>query len=61
MTATRPIQSIYAAAIISAFARILAAFGVARAPMLQLSAAAWVLAFAGFTIVYTPLLATRRR
>lgn len=60
LSATRPIQAIYAAAIIAALARIVAAFGVARAGMLHVSALAWVLAFAGFVIVYWPLL-TRPR
>jgi uncharacterized protein involved in response to NO len=56
LTATRPIQLIYGAAIIAALTRIIAAFGIAREPMLHASATAWVLAFAGFAIVYGPLL-----
>lgn len=61
LTATAPIQAIYAAAIIAALSRIVAAFGIAREPLLHLSATAWVLAFLGFVLVYAPLLATSRR
>ena len=60
LTATRPIKGIYVAALVAAFARILAAFEVLREPMLHISAAAWVLAFGGYVIVYAPLLARRR-
>jgi uncharacterized protein involved in response to NO len=60
LTATRPIQLIYLAALVAALARIFAATGYAREPLLHVSATAWVLAFAGFTIVYAPLLARRR-
>jgi uncharacterized protein involved in response to NO len=60
LTATRSTQVIYAAAVAAALARLVAASGVLREPMLYVSAAAWVLAFAGFAIVYAPLL-TRRR
>ena len=60
LIATRPIQAIYAAAIVAALARIVAAFGLARTSMLHLSATAWVLAFLGFAVVFAPLLTTRR-
>ncbi|MEZ5816613.1 MAG: NnrS family protein [Hyphomicrobiaceae bacterium] len=60
LTATRPIQAIYVAALIAALARILAAFFVLREPMLHLSATAWVLAFGGFVMVYAPLLLRAR-
>ncbi len=60
LTATRPIQIIYLAATISALARIVAAFHLWREPMLHLAATAWVVAFAGFVVVYGPLL-TRRQ
>lgn len=60
LTATRPIQLIYAAAIVAALARIAAAFAILREPMLHVSAIAWVLAFGGFAVVYAPLLARRR-
>lgn len=61
LTATRQIQFIYLAAIISALARISAAFDLLREPMLHLSAAAWVAAFGGFVIIYAPLLTRRTR
>ncbi len=60
LTATRPIQFIYIAALIAALARMVAAFWVLREPMLHLSATAWVLAFGGFVVTYAPLLARRR-
>jgi uncharacterized protein involved in response to NO len=60
LTATRPIQFIYVAAFVAALARIVAAFDVLREPMLHTSATAWVLAFAGYVIVYGPLLARQR-
>lgn len=59
LTATWAIQLIYVLALIAALARIVAAFGVLRDPMLHLSATAWVFAFAGFVVVYAPLLVRR--
>lgn len=56
LTATRPVQLIYVTAIVAAASRIIAAFGIARDPMLHTSAAAWILAFIGFAIVYGPVL-----
>jgi uncharacterized protein involved in response to NO len=61
LTATRPIQAIYAAAALSAIARIAAAFDVLREPMLHTSATLWVLAFSGFIAVYAPLLLRAKR
>jgi len=60
LTATRPIELIYLAAVLAALARIAAAFDILRDPMLHVSATAWVLAFGGFVIVYAPLLLQRR-
>lgn len=60
LTATRPIQLIYVAALVAAVARIVVAFHLLREPMLYLSATAWVIAFTGFVIVYAPLLARRQ-
>jgi uncharacterized protein involved in response to NO len=60
LTATAPTQLIYAAALVAALARIVSAFGLTREPLLHLSAAAWVMAFAGFVVVYGPLLARSR-
>jgi uncharacterized protein involved in response to NO len=60
LTASGAVRTIYVAVILAALARIGAGFGVAREPMLHLSAAAWFFAFAGFAIVFTPLLARRR-
>jgi len=60
LTATVPVQLIYLAALLAAVTRIIAAFDVARMPLLQASAAGWVAAFAGFAVVYWPLLARPR-
>jgi len=56
VTATRPIALIYAAVLVAAMARIVAAFEIARTPMLQTSALAWVIAFGGFAVIYWPVL-----
>jgi uncharacterized protein involved in response to NO len=61
LTATVPVRLIYLAAVVAAVARIVAAIGYAREPMLHVSAAAWIAAFAGFVIIYAPLLAGRPR
>lgn len=61
LTATRGITAIYAAVLAGALARIIAAFDIAREPMLHLSATAWVLGFAGFALIYAPLLTRPRR
>jgi uncharacterized protein involved in response to NO len=60
LTANWPIVSIYVAVLVAALARIAAAFGVMRDPMLHLSAGAWMLGFLGFVVVYAPLLLRRR-
>ena len=60
LTATVPIRLIYFAAAIAAVARILAAFDLARTPLLHISAVTWVAAFGGFAVVFWPLL-TRSR
>ena len=56
LKASTGIQVIYVAAIVAALARIAASFGIAREPLLYLSVAGWIMAFAGFVIVYGPLL-----
>lgn len=61
VTASWPIALLYAAAFTSAVTRLLAAFDIARMPMLHVSAAAWVIAFGGFVLVYWPMLARPRQ
>jgi hypothetical protein len=61
LTATWPIALIYAAALTAAAARIVAAFEIARTPMLQTSAAAWVIAFGGSVAIYWPVLTGPRK
>lgn len=61
LTATRPIQAIYAAIILAALARLIAAFDIMRDAMLLVSTISWIAAFAGFCIVYGPLLLKARR
>jgi uncharacterized protein involved in response to NO len=60
LTASGLVQAIYVAVIFSAFARMLAGFGIARDPMMHLSAGAWIFAFSAFATIFTPLLARRR-
>jgi uncharacterized protein involved in response to NO len=60
LIATAPTQLIYVAAFVAALARIVSAFGLAREDLLHLSATSWVIAFAGFAVVYGPLLARPR-
>lgn len=61
LTATIPVQLVYLAVVIAAAARIIAAFDIARAPLLHLAAFAWVAAFGGFALIYWPLLTRVRR
>jgi uncharacterized protein involved in response to NO len=61
LTAAVPTQAIYALAITSTLARIVAAFGILRDPMLTVSATAWCVAFGGFLVVYGPLLVRSRQ
>jgi uncharacterized protein involved in response to NO len=61
LTAAWPTTAIYGLVVMSAAARLAAAFGLAYTQMLHLSAAAWVLAFGGFAVVYGPMLARARR
>lgn len=56
LSATRPIQAIYGFALIAAVARIIAAFDLWREAMLYAAALFWVAAFAGFVVVFAPLL-----
>lgn len=60
LRATPGITAIYVAVTLAALGRIVAAFDIFRDAMLTVSAAAWVTAFLGFTIVYAPLLLNRR-
>lgn len=56
LVASHPIQLIYGLALVAALARIGAAFGSVSTALLTVSATAWVAAFAGFVVVYAPLL-----
>jgi uncharacterized protein involved in response to NO len=62
LTASLPTQAIYAAIVIAALARILAAIAPRwSGPLLDWSAMAWVAAFLGFCIIYGPVLWRARR
>ena len=62
LTASHATQFIYALIIIAALARITAALvGADSDVLLQLAAFAWIAAFAGFVIVYSGILVTKRR
>jgi uncharacterized protein involved in response to NO len=52
-------QSIYLAVLISALARIVAAF-TSSIELLEFSGFAWIVGFTIFVLVYGPLLATRK-
>jgi len=56
LTASPPVQFIYAVILLAAVARLVAAFDIAREPLLHLSATAWVAAFAGFVAAFGPML-----
>jgi uncharacterized protein involved in response to NO len=58
LAATVGTQVIYACALLGALARILASF-TASMTLIDFAAIAWVAAFAGFAILYGPLLARR--
>jgi uncharacterized protein involved in response to NO len=58
--ASRTTQAIYVLVIAAALFRLGAALGIAYMPMLQLSAAAWVLAFGGFAFYYGRMLVRPR-
>jgi uncharacterized protein involved in response to NO len=59
LTASNLVAGVYLAAAIGAAARILAAFGVAPVLMLTVAAVGWTLAFAGFSLIFAPLLMRR--
>ena len=60
LAASPSTQVIYAAIVVAALARVLAAFDVWRDATLSVSAAAWVLAFGTFALSFGPLLARPR-
>jgi uncharacterized protein involved in response to NO len=60
LAASPSTQVIYAAIVVAATARVLAAFDVWRDAALTISANAWVLAFGTFVLSYGPLLARPR-
>jgi uncharacterized protein involved in response to NO len=59
LAASAATQAIYACIVIAALARILAPWDTSLA-LLHVAAFAWVAAFAGFALVYGPLLLLRR-
>lgn len=62
LTAGRGTVAIYGAVIVAALARIAAgAWPAAAAPLHSLSGASWICAFAGFAVLYGPLLLRPRR
>jgi uncharacterized protein involved in response to NO len=56
LVASPAIRLIYAAIVVAAAARVLSAFDIWRDALLAISAAAWVLAFAGFAASLGPML-----
>jgi len=60
LVASPATQAIYAGIVLAAVARVVVAFDVWRDALLPVSAALWVLAFAGFALAYGPLLVRPR-
>jgi uncharacterized protein involved in response to NO len=60
LVASPSTQVIYAAIVVAAAARVVAAFDVWRDAALTISATAWVLAFGSFALSFGPLLAKPR-
>ncbi|MDX6751891.1 NnrS family protein [Geminicoccaceae bacterium 1502E] len=61
LTASIPTRGIFAAIIIAALLRVLASLAPAAGSLLvELSAVAWLAAFAGFVVAYGPMLLRRR-
>jgi uncharacterized protein involved in response to NO len=60
LVASPSTRLIYAAVLIAAIARVLTAFDMGRQALLTVSAAAWVIAFAGFAVSYGPILLKSR-
>ncbi|MCE1237699.1 MAG: NnrS family protein [Hyphomicrobiales bacterium] len=58
--ATRAIAALYAGGLLAALARIAMGFGAAEFLFLHLAAVGWLVAFAGFVVVYRPILTTPR-
>ena len=58
--ATRAIQAIYAGGVVAVAARIAMGLGTAEFVFLHLAVVGWLVAFAGFAIVYFPILARPR-
>jgi uncharacterized protein involved in response to NO len=57
LTATRPIAGLYLALIVAALARPAQALWPQVPGLTELAAAGWILAFAGFAMIYGPMLA----
>jgi uncharacterized protein involved in response to NO len=60
LRATWPIAVLYAGGLVAALARIAVGLGHAEMLFLHLAAAGWLVAFAGFVIVYRPILTSPR-
>lgn len=58
--ATRPIALLYLGGLVAALARIAMGLGSAEFLFLHLAAVGWLVAFAGFVVIYAPILARPR-
>jgi len=61
LTATRGVNVVYLLIIVSVLLRFIAAFGAAPAWVMQVSALSWIAGFAGFCILYWPILTKPHR
>lgn len=60
LTASPAIVAIYAAVTLGVLARLASGFGILHEPMLHLAALGWMLAYAGFVVVFAPRLLRSR-
>ncbi|WP_439562913.1 NnrS family protein [Roseinatronobacter sp.] len=61
LTASRPVTMLYLALIGATLARLLAGFATGQVWLMHLSAALWIVAFGGFSVIYWPILTRPKR
>ena len=61
LTASRPVTMLYLALIAATLARLLAGFATGQVWLMHLSAALWIVAFGGFSVIYWPILTRPKR
>ena len=61
LSASGPVAAIYLALIGATLARLLAGFTIGQVWLMHLSAALWIVAFGGFSVIYWPILTRPKR